>query len=99
MLCQCVISRRRVGREAGQEWVAYDVMRPKALRKRDEVAGVEAEAEDRRESEAEGVPLTITPPLDEHRLDAEESERLGRGCVVGLPGSWCGIPLPSLGHG
>jgi len=49
--CQCVISGRRVGREAGQEWVAYDVMRPKALRKRDEVAG--AEAEDRRESEAE----------------------------------------------
>jgi len=31
-------------------------MRPKALRKRDEVVG----AEDRRESEAEGVPLTDT---------------------------------------
>ena len=30
-----------------------------------------------RESEAEGVPLTITPPLDEHQLDAEESE-IGR---------------------
>jgi len=42
---------RRVGREAGRERVAYDVMRPKALRKRDEVAGVEAEG--RRESEAE----------------------------------------------
>jgi len=69
MSCQRVMSGRRVGREAGQERVAYDVMRPKALRKRDEVAG----AEDRRESEAEGVPLTITPPLDEHRLDAEES--------------------------
>ena len=66
MSCQRVISRRRVGREAGQERVAYDVMRPKVLRKRDEVAGAEAEAE--------GVPLTITPPLDEHRLDAEESE-------------------------
>jgi len=65
------MSGRRVGREAGREQVAYNVMRPKALRKRDEVAG--AEAEDRRESEAEGVPLTITPPLDEHRLDAEES--------------------------
>ena len=51
MSCQCVISGRRVGREAGRERVAYDVMRPKALRKRDEVAG--AEAEDRRESEAE----------------------------------------------
>jgi len=35
------------------------------------VAG--AEAEDGRESEAEGVPLTITPPLDKHRLDAEGS--------------------------
>ena len=51
MSCQRVISGRRVGREAGRERVAYDVMRPKALRKRDEVAG--AEAEDRRESEAE----------------------------------------------
>jgi len=49
--CQRVISGRRVRREAGQERVAYDVMRPKALRKRDEVAG--AEAEDRRKSEAE----------------------------------------------
>ena len=52
------MSGRRVRREAGREWVAYDVMRLKALRKRDEVAGAEAEAEDRRESEAEGVPLT-----------------------------------------
>ena len=50
MSCQCVISGRRFGREAGWERVAYDVMRPKVLRKRDEVAG--AEAEDRRESEA-----------------------------------------------
>jgi len=38
--CQRVISGRRVGREVGRERVAYDVMRPKALRKRDEVAGV-----------------------------------------------------------
>jgi len=52
VLCQRVISRRRVGREAGREWVAYDVMRLKALRKRDEVAGAGAEAEGRRESEA-----------------------------------------------
>ena len=51
MSCQRVISGRQVGREAGRERVAYDVMRPKALRKRDEVVGVEAE--DRRESEAE----------------------------------------------
>jgi len=42
---------RRVGREAGRERVAYDVMRPKALRKRDEVA--RAEVEGRRESETE----------------------------------------------
>jgi len=48
--CQRVISGRRVGREVGRERVAYDVMRLKALRKRDEVAG--AEAEDGRESEA-----------------------------------------------
>ena len=27
-----------------------------------------------REAEAGGVPLTITPPLDEHRLDAEKRE-------------------------
>jgi len=61
VLCQRVMSRRRVGREAGREQVAYDVMRLKALRKRDEMAGagVEAEAEGGRESEAEGVPLTI----------------------------------------
>ena len=32
-----------------------------------------AEAEDGRESEAEGVPLTITPPLDKHRLNVEGS--------------------------
>ena len=38
-------------RKAGRERVAYDVMRLKALRKRDEGAG--AEAEDRRELEAE----------------------------------------------
>jgi len=49
--CQRVISGRWVGREAGREQVAYDVMRPKALRKRDELAG--AEAEGKRESEAE----------------------------------------------
>jgi len=52
MSCQCVISGRRVGREAGWERVAYNVMRPKVLRKRDEVAGAGAKAEGRRESEA-----------------------------------------------
>jgi len=44
------MSGRQIRREAGQEQVAYDVMRPKALRKRDEVVG--AEAEDRQESGA-----------------------------------------------
>jgi len=68
--CQRVISGRWVGREVGQERVVYDVMRLKALRKRDEVAEAGAGAE----AEAEGVPLTITLSLDEHRLDAEESE-------------------------
>ena len=29
------------------------------------------------EAEAGGIPLTITPPPDKHRLDAEESE-IGR---------------------
>jgi len=57
--CQRVMSGRRVGREAGRERVAYNVMRPRALWKRDEVV----EAEDRRESEAEGVPLTF-PALE-----------------------------------
>ena len=52
MSCQCVISGRPVGREAGRERVVYNVMRPKALRKRDEVAGVGVEVEARRESEA-----------------------------------------------
>ena len=58
--CQRVISGRRV-------------MRPKVLRKRDEVAG--AEAEDGRESEAEGVPLTAVaakggPPPSKSSRDA-----------------------------
>jgi len=57
------MSGRWVGREAGRERVAYNVMRPKALRKRDEVAGAEAEVEGRRESEAEGVPLTVATVL------------------------------------
>jgi len=49
------MSGRRVGREAGRERVAYDVMRPKALQKRDEMAGVGVE----------GVPLTGTVWLRE----------------------------------
>jgi len=51
-MCQCVISGRWIGREADREQVAYDVMRPKVLQKRDELAGVGAEAEGRRQSEA-----------------------------------------------
>ena len=65
------MSGRQVGREAGRERVAYDVMRPKALQKRDEMAGAEAEAEDGRESEAEGVPLTITPPSMWRRVKSD----------------------------
>ena len=52
MSCQHVISGRQAGREAGRERVVYDVMRLKALRKRDKVAGAGAEVEGRRESEA-----------------------------------------------
>jgi len=37
-------------------------------------AGAEGEWEAEGEGEVGGVPLTITPPLDKHRLDAEESE-------------------------
>jgi len=37
-------------------------------------AGAEGEWEAEGEGEVGGVPLTITPPLDEHQLDAEESE-------------------------
>ena len=36
--------------------------------------GVGAGDEWEAEGEAEGVPLTITPSLDKHQLDAEESE-------------------------
>ena len=39
----------------------------------------EAEGEGEEEGEGEGVPLTITPPLGEHRLDAEESETGRKG--------------------
>ena len=67
----------------------------------------EAEAVAVAGAEAKAVPLTITPPLDEHRLDAEESEigrkgielRPERGCGMGLPGFWYGTLLPSLGRG
>ena len=39
------------------------------------------------EGEAEGVPLTITPPLDEHRLDVEESE-IGRKGIKPKARAW-----------
>ena len=35
-----------------------------------------------RESERERVPLTITPPLDEHRLNVEVSEIGQKGIVL-----------------
>ena len=64
----CDIMRHHAtsGAEAGRERVVYDVIRPKALRKRDEAAGAGAGAGTEAEGEAGGVPLTITPPLDEH---------------------------------
>ena len=39
----------------------------------------EAEVKMEAEGEAGGVPLTITPPPDEHRLNAEESEIRRKG--------------------
>jgi len=61
----------------------------------------------RGEPGAGGVPLTIPLLLDEHRLDAEESEIGQKGIEPkvrarmrrGAPGSWCGTPLPFLGRG
>ncbi len=41
--------------------------------------GVGARGERKVEGKAEGIPLTITPPLDEHQLDAEESEIRWKG--------------------
>ena len=66
MACQRGTSRRQVGSNGGLGAVGA------TLRREPGAAGVEGEAEV--EGEAGGVPLTITPPLDEHRLDVEESE-------------------------
>ena len=59
--------------------------RKRKIRSRDEgleaQRGVGSGAEVERESEGERVPLTITPPLDEHRLDAEVSEIGQKGIV------------------
>jgi len=49
--------------------------------------GARAEGDQEAEAEAEGVPLTITPPLDEHRLDAEESE-IGRKGIEPKARAW-----------
>jgi len=61
---QCSTSGRRVGSNGGSGAVGV------TSRGKPEV---EAEGEREAEAGAEAVPLTITPPLDEHRLDAEES--------------------------
>ena len=60
------------------------------------------------EGEAGGVPLLQSPPLqtsiDSMRRRVKSggkglSQKLEHRCGMGLPGSWCGTPLPSLGHG
>jgi len=56
-------------------------------------AGAEGEWETEEEGEAGGVPLTITLPLDEHRLDAEESEIWQKGIELKARAwMWCGAP-------
>ena len=65
-------------------------------------AEVERKAEVERE--VEEVPLTITPPPDEHQPDVESgerelSQRPEHRYDMGLLGCWHGIPLPSLGCG
>ena len=53
----------------------------------------EREAEAEAEGETGGVPLTITPPLDEHRLDAEESETRRKGIELKARARMqCGAP-------
>jgi len=45
------------------------------------------------EGEVGGVPLTITPPLDEHRLNAEESEIGRKGTELKVRAwMWHGAP-------
>ena len=63
-------SGRRVGSNGGSGAVG-------ATLRGEPAAGAEGEREAEVEGEAGGVPRTITPPPDEHRLDAEESE-IGR---------------------
>ena len=55
--------------------------------------GVEDEQEAEGEGETGGVPLTITPPLDEHQLDVEESETRRKGIEPKARARmWCGAP-------
>jgi len=58
-------------------------------------AGAEGEQEAEAEvgAEAEAVPLAITPPLDEHQLDVEESE-IGWKGIEPKARAWmqCGAP-------
>jgi len=67
MARQCGTSGKRVRSDGGSE--VMDAILGGELRAR-----AEGEWEAEVEGEAGGVPLTITPPLDEHQLDAEESE-------------------------
>jgi len=54
---------------------------------------VKAEVKAEAEAEVGGVPLTITPPLDKHRLDAEESEIGRKGIELKVRARMrCGAP-------
>jgi len=76
--CQCGTSGRRVGSSGGSEVVG-------AMLRGDPGAGAEGEQKVEVKAEAEvggeagGVSLTITPPPDEHQLNAEESEIRRKG--------------------
>jgi len=73
MACQHSTSRRQVGSDGGLGVVGARGELGVGAVGEQEAEG-EGEEEGKEEGEVGGVPLTITPPLDEHRLDAEESE-------------------------
>jgi len=78
--------------EAEGEWEAEVDVEAKGERE----AEVDAEAG----GEVGGIPLTIIPPPDEHRLDVEERE-IGRKEIQPKVRAWMqhGTPLPFLGRG
>ena len=100
MAHQCGTSRRWVGSNGRSEAVG-------AMLRGKPGVGTEGEREAEVEAEAGRVPLTITPlqtSIDSMRRRVKLggkglSRRLEHGCSVGLRGSWCGTPLPSLGRG